>query len=183
MMRYTGIVLAVLVASATIAAPVAAQQRRVSLEGRLGTTIPVGELADRGAESGLLVEGELIYTPSANLSVFGGLGLHAFNCEDEDCEEFSSRGLHAGIKYLFARSGTATPWLRGGLLLHEAESGSEDAGLAAGIEAGGGIDLALTPRFTLAPAVRYHHYNADFGRTEVGMSWLSFSLGAHFHLR
>lgn len=162
--------------------PLQAQTHRMSLEGRLGSTIPVSSLARAGAESGLLVEGELIYTPSVNFSVFGGAGLHSFNCNgDEDCDPFSSRGLHGGVKYLFHHSGTATPWLRAGLLLHEAERGREDSGLALGFEGGGGIDLALTPRFSLSPALRLHRFTADFGNERLDMSWLSLALGAHFH--
>jgi hypothetical protein len=171
-----------LIASALVVAPLSAQSRNVSLEGRVGTSIPVGDLSDGGAESGLLAEGELIFTPSLNLSVFAGLGMHTFNCEGEDeCEEFSSRGLHGGLKYLFGRSGTATPWLRGGLMLHEAEVGETDSGFSLGFEGGGGIDLALTPRFSLTPALRYHQYEADFGASSIDMSWVSLALGAHFH--
>jgi hypothetical protein len=164
-----------------LAGPLDAQDRRVSLEGRLGTTLPAGSLSDRGAESGLLAEGELIFTPSLDVSVFAGLGVHSFNCDEEDCDEFSSHGLHGGVKYLFSRSGSATPWVRGGLLLHEAERDAEDSGFTVGFEAGGGIDLAVTPRFTLAPSLRYHRYEADFGNDMIDMSWFSLALGAHIH--
>jgi opacity protein-like surface antigen len=172
-----------LVAGVLVAAPLSAQSRDVSLEGRAGAAIPVGNLSDGGAESGLMAEGELIFTPALNLSVFAGLGMHAFNCEgdDDECEEFSSRGLHGGLKYLFGQSGTATPWLRGGLMLHEAEFGETDSDFSLGFEAGGGIDLALSPQFSLTPALRYHQYEADFDASSVDMSWVSLALGAHLH--
>lgn len=172
---------ALLIAGAVAAAPVSAQSRHISLEGRLGVAIPVSDLSDRGAEAGIMVEGEVMYTPSLNVSLFAGVGMHSFNCEGDNCDEFSSRGLHGGVKYLFGQSGTATPWVRGGLMLHEAESGAADTGFALGFEAGGGIDLALTPRFSLTPALRYHRYEADFETSTVDMSWVSLALGAHFH--
>jgi hypothetical protein len=172
---------ALLIAGAVAAGPVSAQSRHISLEGRIGTAIPVSDLSNSGAEAGMMVEGELLYTPSLNVSLFAGLGMHSFNCEGNSCDEVSSRGLHGGVKYLFGQSGTATPWVRGGLMLHEAESGEADTDFALGFEVGGGIDLALTPRFSLTPALRYHRYEADFEPGPVDMSWVSLALGAHFH--
>lgn len=180
MRKITWMPIVLALSTAAAFAPVSAQSRRVSLEGRLGTTFPTGELSDLGAESGLLAEGEILYTPSVNFSLFGGIGIHTFNCE-EDCDNISTRGLHAGAKYLFGQSRKAMPWVRGALMLHDADAGESTADMGLGYSLGGGIDLAVSEHFTLSPSLRYHQYDADFGSSIVDMSWLSLALGAHYH--
>jgi opacity protein-like surface antigen len=162
--------------------PASAQLSRWSFEGRAGATVPTGELSDASAQSGLSAEAEAMYTFAPNASVFAGLGIHNFDCKDEDCDEISSSGFQGGLKYLFAQSGAATPWLRGGVLVQSADVGDADSDTGLGFEAGGGIDLAVNENFSVSPSLRFLRYNANFSGPDLTMSWLSISLGAHLHL-
>jgi len=159
----------------------AAQASRWSFEGRLNVTVPVGDLSDAGAESGLGLGADVYYTFMRNMSAYAGLSRHAFNCEGAGCDDATSTGLQAGVKLLFGAERRAMAWAGGGIMLHKADFDGDESDLTLGGELGGGIDLMLSPRFALAPSLRFHTYPADFGVRELDMSYFTISLGAHFH--
>jgi hypothetical protein len=166
---------------AASASEAAAQASRWSFEGRLNVTMPVGDLSDAGAESGLGLGADVFYTFMRNMSAYAGLSRHAFNCEGAGCDDVTSSGLQGGVKLLFGAERRAMPWARGGIMLHKADFDGDESDLTLGAELGGGIDLMLSPRFALAPSLRFHTYPAGFAVRELDMSYFTISLGAHFH--
>ena len=178
----TGIVTAVVLAvAAGSAAPAAAQDSPLSIEGRTGVTIPMGDLSDAGAEPGLIFGVDAFYVVGEVVSVYGGWGYHQFSCDD--CiADVTAAGPRAGVKILYPVPGAATPWFRTGLTFNSAEGLADvSSDRAVGFEAGAGIDYALSPRLSVTPAVRYAFFDADFGAVEPTFSYLTLDLGLHFH--
>ena len=68
-----------------LAQSASAQAERLSLEGRIGATIPIGDFSDGGAEGGFGFEGELMYTFSPNVTAFAGYGWNGFSAEGGGC--------------------------------------------------------------------------------------------------
>jgi hypothetical protein len=104
--RATGLVLAVSLLVPAVAAG------QLSLEGRLGATMPTGDLTDLDQTAGLAFAAEIQYTVQRNLTLYGGLGHHRFTCDGCD-DDFSTTGLAGGAKLILGASGRALPWIRG----------------------------------------------------------------------
>lgn len=155
----------------------AAAAGQFSVEGRLGATVPSGDLSDIDQTAGLGLAAELMYSMQTNFTIYGGFSHHRFTCDDCD-ENVTSTGVQAGGKYLFGSNVDAMPWIRGGLMLHrpEGEGGTGDWG--AGLDAGVGIDWNVGPAFYLVPALRFNTYSSD----DFNLRYLTIDLGAHFHL-
>jgi len=160
-----------------LAGAVEAQTGRLSLEGRGGLTLPTGQLEDGGASSGFSAALDLMYNMRPWLSAFGGVS------RDEFDGDFSSTGLQAGAKLIMMESGSVMPWATAGFLMQELEVDGAESGLEPGFEGGAGADIALSPRFSLAPAVRYRAYNAGILPGEIEARYFVVTLGAHLHLR
>jgi hypothetical protein len=154
-----------------------AQTGRLSLEGRGGVALPTGQLSDGGASSGFSAAVDLMYNMRPWLTAFGGVS------RDEFDGGFSSSGMQAGAKLLFPHESSVLPWAAAGFLMQEMNSGSAESGLEPGFEGGAGADIALTPRFSLTPAVRYRAYDAGILPGEIEARYFVVTLGAHLHLR
>lgn len=169
----------------TAATAVAAQtSERISVEGRLGLTLPTGDLSDAGGSSGLALGADVMYTFTPTLTGYAGISRDMFSCDDDEgCDDdFTSGGFQAGLKFLLARDGNALPWVRAGLLGHSLEVGDNDSDLGLGFEVGGGIDLGLTSRFSVVPALHFRSYSPDFeGDGDLSVNWLALTLGGHLH--
>lgn len=168
------------------AAEAAAQASRFSVEGRLGMTFPTGDLSDVGAESGLALGADLMYTFTPSLTAYAGLSRDAFSCdedEEEGCEDdLTSSGFQAGLKFLLTREGRALPWLRAGILGHSLDTNGSDSDMGIGFEAGAGADLDVSPRWAIVPALHIRSYSPDFdGDDDISATWLALTLAAHLH--
>lgn len=159
--------------------------RRLSLEGRVGVTFPTGDLSDAGAGSGLALGADIMYTFTPVLTGYAGISRDAFSCDEDEgpCDDdFTSGGFQAGLKFLLARDGRALPWVRAGLLGHSLDSDGLDSDLGLGFEAGAGVDLDVSPRFAVVPALHYRSYSPDFeGDADLSVNWLALTLAGHLH--
>lgn len=162
---------------------VAAQTHRLSLEGRIGAAIPTGDLSDADAGVGLALAAEAMYSFSPILTGYIGLSRDAFSCDDDDfCGDATSSGLQGGLKFLLAREGSMLPWVRLGLIGQSLDLGEIDSDLSLGFEAGGGIDIDVSPRFAVVPGIHYRAYSPDFdGEGDIDVRYFVLSLGGHLH--
>jgi opacity protein-like surface antigen len=166
----------------TLSAADASAQSRLSLEGRVGAAIPTGDLSDGDAGTGLALAAEAMYSFSPILTGYIGVSRDAFSCDDEDfCEDLSSSGLQGGLKFLLAREGSLLPWVRLGLIGQSLDLGDEDTDMSLGFEAGGGLDIDVSPRFAVVPGVHYRSYSPDFDPGDLDVRYFVLSLGGHIH--
>lgn len=176
MMKLTHKAGAALAIAALMLAPRAADAQW-SVEGRLGATLPTGDLSDDlNQTGGLAIAGDLMYTLNTNFTVYGGVGHHRFSC-DGCAADVTTTGLDGGVKLLFGSDRRAMPWVRAGLLLHKPESEGFEGDWGLGLDSGVGIDWAVSDELTLVPAIRYDSYSPD----GASLSWFTIDLGAHFH--
>jgi hypothetical protein len=148
-----------------------------SVEGRLGSTLPTGEMADdMNQTAGLSFAADLMYTTSPNFTIYGGVGQHRFNCDNCDAD-VTSTGLDGGVKLLVGSDGRAMPWVRGGLMLHKPEIDDVDGDWGLGLDSGVGIDWSLNHTFTLVPAVRFNTYSPN----DTRLTYFTIDLGGHLH--
>jgi hypothetical protein len=164
-------------AAALVLAVPAASQAQLSIEGRLGATLPTGDLSDIDQTAGLGLAAELMYSVQTNFTIYGGVGHHRFTCDDCDTD-VTSTGIQAGGKYLFGSNTDAMPWVRGGLMLHRPDFDGDTGDWGAGLDAGVGIDWNVGPAFYLVPALRFNTYSSE----DFNLRYLTIDLGAHFHL-
>jgi len=178
-MRHTTAAMVVFTLTALAPTALQGQDDRWSVEGRLGSTIPTGDLTGPGLNqtAGLSFGADLMYTVSPNLTVFGGAGHHRFACDDCSAD-VSSTGLDGGIKYLFGADRSAMPWMRAGVMVHRPEIDDQEGDWNAGLDSGVGIDWLVTDRLTLVPALRYNTYGAE----ETTLSYFTIDLGGHLHV-
>jgi hypothetical protein len=167
----------VCVALLMMAGAVEAQTGKLSLEGRGGIALPTGQLEDGGASSGFSGALDLMYNLRPWLSAYGGVS------RDEFDGDFSSTGLQAGAKLIMMEQGSVMPWANAGFLMQELETEGAESGLEPGFEGGLGADIAISPQFSLTPALRYRAYDAGFEPGEIEARYWLVSLGAHLHLR
>lgn len=156
---------------------VSAQTGKVSLEGRGGFAVPTGELKDIGAETGLSVGADLMYSFSPRFTGYIGANRDAFG------NDISAMGVNGGVKLIALRDGSVLPWLNAGIIGQQLESGDVDSGMEVGLEGGIGADIALSESFSLTPSARYRSFSADFTTAPVSANWFTFGLGAHWHVR
>ena len=170
---------------ALFAAPALAQQSRVSVEGRMGAGLPAGELEDIGAESGLSVGADVMYSFSPAVTGYAGLSHDRFGCDEGNgnaCDDrLISSGFQTGLKFLLSSSSTGLPWIRAGLIGQDLDTGQTESDLSLGVEAGAGIDINVGPNFLIVPAIQARGYSADMGPGDVDVRYLVFSIGGHVH--
>lgn len=170
----------VLALAAGLPSTAEAQASRWSVEGRLGSTLPTGDLTDDVLHqtAGLAVGADVMYTMATNLSLYGGVGHHRFNCDGCDTD-VTSTGLDAGAKLLFGSDERAQPWVRGGLMLHKPDVEGVEGDWNAGLDSGVGIDWRATDELVLVPALRYNTYGTE---GDASLSYFTIDLGGHLHL-
>lgn len=158
--------------------------RNLSVEGRLGVTFPVGDLADAGGESGLAFTADALYNFHPNWSVYAGWGFHDFNC-DGCPDDLASNGPHLGAKYIVDMRGDALPWARAGLLLGEASAFQDGTDVTSdrtvGLELATGIDYRIGDRISLTPTLWFNYYSAELPVQDLDMSYFLLDLGVHYH--
>jgi hypothetical protein len=167
---------AAVVAGITIPQSVSAQ---FSFEGRIGTSLPSGELtndATYNQTGGFSFAVDGMYTFTTNLTAYAGASRQSFHC-DGCPTDVSTAGFDGGLKYLFNSSGSATPWVRAGLLLHKASVEGVDSDWGLGVDSGVGLDWAIRPGIALVPAFRANSYSSG----PVSLTYVTLDLGLHIH--
>jgi hypothetical protein len=162
-----------------IAARADAQTGRWSVEGRIGSTLPTGDLtsAAYNQTSGMAISADLMHTLRPNVSLFGGVGHHRFDCSG--CSrDVSSTGVNGGVKFLLESNGRTVPWMRAGVAVNRAEVGNETGEWSPGLDSGVGVDWSLNDRITLVPALRYNRYSDE----ALTLSYFTIDVGGHMHV-
>lgn len=170
-------------AALACAAPAAAQLRAsdFSFGGRVLAARPVGERGE-GLDAGTGFGFDVGYDIGPGLMLYAGFSRTVFPVEDstEDADRVDS-GIDAGVLTM-PRIGGVPLWLRGGVVLHEAEThlasgggdGLDDGESGPGLESGAGVALWLGRHLLLLPGVAYTAYPVgDSG----GVSHLRAELG------
>ena len=169
------IALASAVALVAFAADASAQW---SVEGRVGSAIPTGELTEPGLDQtgGVSFAAEGMYTFRPNLSVYGGASRQRFNC-DGCAADVSSTGLNGGLKYVFLPSASAFPWVRGGLMVHQPAVAGDARDWGVGLDSAVGVDWEVTESTAVVPAVRLNTYSSG----PLSVRYVTIDLGVHMH--
>ena len=187
--------LPMLLAAATLAwwaAPASAQidfddeetfERHVTMEGRLGGTLPMGEISDIGATASHALTLSLLYNVSPRWAGFIGWAFHDFGCDG--CPDvMGSQGPQAGVQYTLPWRGRALPWVRGGLLLARLtafQNGVEvDSGREVGITLGTGVDFRVNERVSVSPAGSFAFYSAGLPAENLFVPYFVVDLGGRY---
>ena len=186
--------LSVFLATATLAlstTPAAGQlgledeafEPHIALEGRLGATLPTGELSDLGATTSHAITLNLLYNLSPSWAGYVGWGFHDFGCDG--CPDVvGSNGPHAGVQYSLAWRGRALPWVRAGLdlaTLTAFQAGTEvESGKELGLEVGTGVDFRLTDRVSVSPGGTFIFYSAGLPGGDLFVPYFLLDLGGRY---
>lgn len=159
-------------------------QMGLGAEGRVGVTLPQGDLSDAGAEAGLSFGAELHANFHPRMTAYVGLQRHSFNCEN-GCDlgdNPRSTGIGAGVKYIVHNPGDVLAWGRGGIVAHTFgdDSGSGDREI--GFELGVGADLPVAERLYLVPNIGFVSHSAG-NVLSSRINFFTLGVGAHYHLR
>lgn len=175
--------LAVLAATALTGGGAEAQISRVSLEPRAGASFPIeGE----GLNTGYVVGADVIFQATPILGIYGGYNFNSYEVDGANFGEdvpvdFDARvevqGFAGGVRATFP-AGRFSPYFKGGLLLQSlginissdegSFSGSGDREL--GFQIGGGVEVPVTPRFSVTPGVSYNKVeDVEYVRADVGL--------------
>lgn len=161
------------------AAPVAASAQW-AMEGRVGSALPSGELTrDSGLNqtAGVSFAADATYGFNESVSVYGGLARQSFNCAG--CtRSVSSTGFDSGVKLRLTTSGSAEPWVRGGLMLHQPQVDGDERDWGLGFGSAVGVDWLLNPRFSVVPALRLSSYNSG----SMSLTYVTLDAGVHVRM-
>ena len=177
-MKNTSVTLTLLAAAALLALPSPADAQ-FSVEARVGSSIPVGDLADDAVLSqtaGLSLAAEGMLNFSDRATAYAGFSRHAFNCDGCDTD-VSTTGFNGGIKLILGGSGNALPWIRGGLMVHKPEVGAAEGDWEVGVDTGVGVDWMVRPSLGVVPALRFNSY----GSGDATLTFATIDLGLHYH--
>lgn len=185
-------------AAALFAAPAAAQSPiPLALEIRGGIPFATGDFGDRGADIGEgLGPG---YTVGANatlqlthtLGVYAGYSYTRFDVEDFDDIDVTDKGLDAGVRAAFPTTTGLAPFLKAGLVYHEADVLYEDpqlgvdtdiSGRELGFEVAGGVEVPLGRVLSFTPGVSYVQYETDAAFGDRRVSYVRADVGLRMRL-
>lgn len=158
------------------ALPAAAQW---SFEGRIGSAVPTGELAEEptpNQTAGFSFGADAMYTFTRNVSAYAGATRQSFNC-DGCTSDVVSMGFDGGVKFLFPTDGPATPWVRGGLIYNRSSIDAVDYDWGFGVDSGAGIDWRVSNRLSVVPAIRLNSYSSG----PISLTYVTMDLGLHIH--
>lgn len=177
MNRSLSIIMALGLAASLIAAPseVSAQ---FSFEGRVGSSIPTGELTNQpglNQTAGFSFAVDGMVSLSDLTTAYAGVSRQAFHC-DGCTTDVSTTGFNGGLKFILG-SGVALPWVRGGLMFHRAKVNADSNDWGVGVDAGAGIDWRVSRGISVVPAVRVNSY----GSGPVSLTYVTLDMGLHIH--
>lgn len=179
--------LALAAGSICITAPVHAQAP-LAAEVRGSYGIPVGDFADGGAEGDIGFGADVFLHLTPVVAAYGGWGRDRFSCETcDDDDGVRSEGFDGGIQVTVARGTPVEFLLRGGVVYHKVETEvglvSVESDYGFGVQATAAVALALGPRASLVPGIRFQTLDPSIEvageevSTEGRMSALSLQLG------
>lgn len=191
-----------LVLSAVLATAATAQSTLpITVEVRGGAAIPTGEFDD-GASTGWGVGATVRYAVTPMVDLYAGYDYFDFGSDEELDEEdvdigIQDAGLRAGGRFNFSPLGSVSPWAEAGLLFSRASVSISDGSASVkvnsnwgiGFEGGAGFGVALSPRVSLTPGVRYRFHEAEFdsedveeGPESVDVTYVAIDLGVNIRL-
>jgi hypothetical protein len=171
------------VASLVLLAGEVQAQATFAAEGRVGVTLPTGDLSDAGAESGIGLGAELQVNFTSTLTAYLGLYRYAFGCAN-DCDfddDPTSTGLGAGVKYIFHNPGDVLVWGRGGIVVNRLSANSANSDRELGFELGAGADLPIATQFYLVPNIAFVSHAVGNGGFKA--NFFTLGLGLHYHFQ
>lgn len=154
----------------------------VSAEGRLGVTVPLGQLSDDDQEPGLGGGAEVLFHFNPTFGAYLGGSRHSFQCGSQCVlgETPHSTGMSAGIRFTFPSPADALLWTRAGISGRRLGGGVAPGGTHLGWEVGAGIDMLVSRQVYVVPHLGYTSHDAGEGLTA---SYLTFGAGLHYRLR
>lgn len=178
-----------------------AQAPSFGLEVRGGFAVPGGEwddddLVDNGWGFGGNVRAQVM----PMIAVYAGWERYSFPINDEELDEgdveadASDQGFRAGLALTAPLAGLpVTPFVELGAVYNTTSIEASDGNLsievesdaALGFEGGIGVEMALGPRLSVTPAVRYRMHTAEFDEffnEEVDVQYLIFDIGLRLRL-
>lgn len=191
-----------LVLSAALATTATAQSTLpITVEVRGGAAIPTGDFGD-GASTGWGIGGTVRYAVAPTIELYAGYDHFDFSTDEELDETeldfgVQDQGLRAGGRFTFSTLGSVSPWVEGGLLFNRSSVSISDgtttinvnSDWAPGFEAGAGFAVALSPRVSLTPGVRYRFHEAEFdpegleeGPESIDVTYVAIDLGVNIRL-
>lgn len=182
-----------------IAGSASAQSLPLSLEIRGGLPFPTGELNDVGEDigdglgPGYTLGGSVTLDVAPRVGIYGGYTYTHFQVEDFEGIGVNTDGFDAGVRLALPTATGIGPWVKGGLVYHDAEVEYDDdvqvdpddvevSDSELGFEVGGGIELRLGQRLSLTPGVSYVRFSTDtaFGGRDI--SYLKGDVGLRLRL-
>lgn len=161
---------AILVMAMLVASPVAApgQSSPLSFEGRSELVIPIGEFDEEGLDTGFAfgLVGIVDVAPYVALR----FGYSSARFDYEDAFTVTDAGFFAGPVLRLPGSDRVAFLLLGDVVFNTLTMKGSEQSLAISVESdraigfgvGGGLEIAVTPRTFLTPAIRYQKYEAEF---------------------
>lgn len=145
--------------------PLVAQDGGLQVGLGVGAAVPVGAFGappnSPGAGTGLLLSGELMYRVAPQVSLGLGFNRDRFGCAGPGCggsDHVVVTGPWAGAQYHLTSLDGVEPWVRLGAGYHRPSYGGgngPDLDWGFGLQLGGGLDIQVGDRFTVAPQVRW----------------------------
>ena len=171
-----------------------AQIAPLSVQVRVGGSVPLEELAESGAAwpggagEGLAFGLDFAYAPTWWIAPYVGFSQLRFSCGAGGCgreTDLISTGFDGGVRVALL-PGRVAPWIRAGFLTYRLEgvAPGEDgvrrvvSDRSQGFEAGAGLAVRIRPNVVLAPGVRYAAMTPTFeSLAPLGMRYLVVDVG------
>jgi opacity protein-like surface antigen len=168
-------------------APAAAQQMfpPISIEGRGGLSLPVGDFS-RSLSLGYGLGADAIVNVTHSLGIYAGYRYISFDFDRDAVGaaegSYNVQGIDAGARFgAPSLTSDISPYLRlGGVYYKGAVSGlgsGDEQRL--GFQLGGGFDYALGPRVSLTPEISYTNISYP---NRANVSFVTLDFGLRFHL-
>lgn len=182
-----------------IAGGASAQSLPLSLEIRGGLPFATGQFQDVGEDigdglgPGYTLGGSVTLDVAPRIGVYAGYTYTHFQVKDFEGIGVNTDGFDAGVRLGLPTTTGLGPWVKGGLVYHDAEVVYDDdvqvdpgnvrvSDRELGFEVGGGIDVRLGQRLSLTPGVSYVRFdtNTAFGGGDV--SYVKADVGLRMRL-
>lgn len=157
-------------------------QLGVAAEGRLGVTVPLGQLSDDDQDPGVGGGAEVFLNLNPTFGLYLAGSRHSFQCASTCLlgETPRSTGMSAGIKLTIPSPADALLWMRAGLSGRRFSGGGAPPETHLGYELGAGIDMLIGRQIYVVPHLGYTSHDAHEG---LRASYLTFGAGLHYRLR
>ncbi|HEV2148489.1 MAG TPA: outer membrane beta-barrel protein [Longimicrobiaceae bacterium] len=186
-------------AALAIAGSASAQSLPLSLEIRGGLPFPTGELNDVGNDigdglgPGYTLGGSVTLDVAPRVGVYAGYTFTRFDVEGFEEIGLRTDGFDAGLRLALPTTTGIGPWVKGGLVYHDAEvlfdeevqSNPREIDVSErklGFEVGGGVEIRLGQTLSFTPGVSYVRFNTDEGFSNRDVSYIKGDVGLRMRL-